>query len=149
MSGTFPDDVKVVSRTEPRDFMEVGSFIFVSSKAKRILEDHFTPAEFFPIALVYKSQKYTGWYYLHLLKELDCLDPERTRRAGREPPLPEMIKHMALIDTACEGVAMFRIAETPDIGISDELASALQAAKCSGVVLQKPDEWRNCALAYE
>jgi hypothetical protein len=148
LHATFLGDVRVVARTKPWDFMEVGSFLFVSDKVKAILEGHNATVEFFPVTLAYKGKDLCSWFYLHLLKEVDCLDPEKTIFAGREPPLPEMVKHMVLRESACEGIPISRIGDTPDIGVSDELARAIRSAKCTGVIFRKPEEWRNPALHY-
>ena len=129
--------------------MTVGSFIFVSSKAKTILEAHEAHVEYYPVTLQYRGEELHEWCYLHLRTELDCLDWEKTILAGREYPLPEMVKHMVLRESVCNGHAIFRIAGTADIGVSDDLAQAIRSNKCTGTIFKKPEDWRNPAVHYE
>src|SRR6266852_4982859 len=92
LRGSFREDVRVISSTKPRDFMDVGSFIFVSKKVKTILEKHGAAAELYPVSLICKGNDHHDSFYLHLLEEVDCLDPEKTVRAGPEYAQPELIK---------------------------------------------------------
>jgi hypothetical protein len=144
----FPNDVRLLSRTKPTDFMQAGSFIFVSEQVKAHLKACRADVAFFPVPLVYKRDTLAGWYYLHLLKWVDCLDPIKAILAG-SGSFPESVKRMVLIDSACAGVPMFRIWKTPQIGVSDELAATFRRAKCTGVLFVKPDEWRNPGLCFE
>jgi hypothetical protein len=145
----FPVNVRVVSRTKPRDFMDIGSHIIVSENARQVLEARGATVELFPITLTYRGKDCDGWFYLHLLKEVDCLDPKKTIRAGPQDAQPELIKQMALRESACEGIPVFRIANSSKIGVSDELAEELKRSNSTGVIFQKPEEWRNPALYYE
>ncbi len=149
LCGTFPRDVRVLSRRKPQDFMEVGSFIFVSSKVKTILEAHKAAVELFPVSVTYRGETFGGWFYLHLLQEVDCLNPEKTIRAGPQDPQPRLIKHMVLRESACAGIPLFRIADSAMIGVSDGLALALASARCRGAIFPKPEEWKNPALRYD
>jgi hypothetical protein len=146
--GIFPDDIRVVSHTKPVDFMEVGSHIFVSAKVKTILNDYHAAVEFFPVTLAFRRQDSRDWYYLHLLQEVDCLDTEKTMRAGPQDAQPELIRYMVLKESACAGIPLFRIADSSKIGVSDGLAQALTEAKCTGAYFVKPEDWRNAALHY-
>src|ERR1051325_1579889 len=123
--GVFPSDVTVTSTTKPYDFMDLGSFMFISDKAKKILESFCTNVEFFPVVLKYRKKTVPGWHYLHFLEEVDCLDHEKTVRAGPDVSQPEMIKYMALRQHTCENKTIFRIGDSTAIAVSDELASAI------------------------
>jgi hypothetical protein len=79
---------------------------------------------------------------------VDCLDPEKTVRAGPQDAQPELIRHMVLKESVCAGIALFRIADCSQIGASDELAQAFTEAKCTGACFCKPKDWRNRALHY-
>lgn len=145
LGGSFPKDVCVKSRTKPRDFMEVGSYVFVSSKTRTILEQAQAAVEMFPVKVVYRSKPLTGWYYLHLLQELDCLDEARTVRAGPDYPFPEMIKTMAMKEGRYDA-PLFRIANSPQMAVADDVAQAFRTARCTGVVFVPVDDWRNPGL---
>jgi hypothetical protein len=149
VKGLFPKKLTVRSRKKPRDFMEVGGYLFVSNKVKALLEHFNAEVEAYPVTVVFRKKEIDGWHYLHLLAEADCLDHEKTTRAGRESSMPEMVKHMVLKDSACEGAPFFWIATTTQIGVSDELAATFRIAKCTGVNFCRPEEWKNRGLFYD
>ena len=148
LRDTLSGDVKLVLHTKSLDFMKVGAYVFVSAKAKAILEAHNVGAEFCPVTLTHKKRDHSGWFYLHMLVELDCIDAVNTIRAGSECAMPEMVKYLVLKESVCGETPLFHIGDSCQLGVSDELAFAIQEAKCTGVFFQKAEEWRNPGLHY-
>lgn len=150
--GRFPGGVSVLveSARGPSDYFTAGPMRLVSDKLKKIFADAEVNAEYFPVSVQHKAKELAEFWCLNLLETVDCLDWE-TSKFLPEKGFARKITKLALQMNAIQNQPLFRIGRTIPVLVaaSEDLASKVRQANCSGIVLKSPEEWTNPDLTVK
>ena len=148
LADRFPVGTKLVLRSDgtPSDFFMAGPMLVISERLKAIFGEFGVAAEFFPVELTLPSGRASDsrWFFQNILAVVDCLDWEKSQFTS-EKGFATNIQRILLSKEMTGQQPLFRVARTiPSlVCASDELAAAVTAAGCTGLVFKKPEEWRN------
>jgi len=143
--GLIPDDLTMICPQKPPDFFPHASMAVVSGKLKDILEREQANVEFFRLLIQHKKSLFDNFFIVNFLEVIDCLDKQETVFSD-EGLISHSIKRLAVITDLVQGKALFRIAGTILLGVSDYLAAEVENAQCTGVWFSSPEQWRNAAI---
>lgn len=144
LAGTWRSPaVEVVSESPPADTFDCGPARIVSERLASILRGHVPPSdhELLPVDVYVLGERRHGFSILHVIPKLDALDRSRARFELHGTRV-SVIEKLA-IDDARATAALFELDALDWVTcVSEPLAREVEAAGCTGVAFETPDEWR-------
>jgi hypothetical protein len=144
----FPADATVLIRSNrpPTDYFKAGPFPVLSSRVRAVLDKFAVHAEFLRVSVALRNGDPSPgeWFCFNVLEVVDCLDRAKSQFT-QEQNYAIDIGRVAINEEACRAAPLVLAAKTiPElVVVRDDVAEAIQAAGCSGVVLKDPREWTN------
>lgn len=138
----------VYLKSRLNDYLRVGSLRIISPRLRSLMEGAGAKVEYVNVSIVHEGREYDDYSYLNFLEVIDCVD---RARSIIEPGIwaEGNIRRLVLDEQKIGASALFVIEDTVLIGVSDALSATIRKADCTGVVLKRPEDWRNPILGFK
>ena len=144
----FPNDatMEIRSKRKPADFFWAGSFPVVSLRLKKLLDEFGVQAEYLRVKLVRRDDSLIpgDWFCFNVIEVADCFDRSQSKFKAEQDYAGD-IEHLVINESACRGSPLVLAKKTfPGLWIvRDDVADAIKAAGCDGVLFKRPEDWRD------
>lgn len=139
LGDNFPTlDISIISYNLLPDFFHLGQFLIISESLKVIFESFCIDFEYYPVCI--RNDHSLGYYYAHLLSEIDFIDREKSTYIIYDE-LPEYIEEVTdlkLKENMC--FTLSRLKNCFDqrfFVINEEVANKLLENNIKGIVLKQ------------
>ena len=143
-----PPEITIRCESPLTDYLQVGDLHIVSPKLRELMEEARANVQYLDLPVVHKGRTHKGYAYLNFLDVIDCLDRRRSVIVPGVFPDGD-IKRLVLKHHTIGKSPLFVIENALLVGVSDDLAAAIEESNCTGLLLEAPDDWRNPVLGYK